>query len=401
MKKYILVLVSICSAYCVPAYSQDDIKKLTIPSSPAFSILGFEPTSVMKPTSNKDLATDVLNSFDKNGKLLMNLGLEVSPYWLQSKPNLTRDQYIKSDPWQTFLQSFSLSAATVKDSASGSHKLGGGFRFKILNGSPVQALAAAEKEVTDVDEVISAIADLRSNGTATIVNAIKFIKEKILGGKFSQKVSEKALAEAIKIKGQFGDSTEGVKLFAEAINKALETDAAILADEVLTISKQRLGLILEFAGASAFNTSENNKLDKMGFWVNASNYVSASDLFTVTARYMWRNGDSIFRNFDAGLSYTKKNDQYNISLEYMLRWNDARIPDLNSAGEKIKRAESHFTYRLAAQASYLISSKISINLSLGKDFDSQYYNTKGFFSILGLNYSIFNNEKVDTKSKSK
>ncbi len=80
-------LITLLFAFSIALHSlAQDETKLTIPSTPAFSILNYEPTSVMKPTSNKDLAADVLNSFDKDGKLLMNLGLEVSPYWLKSRP---------------------------------------------------------------------------------------------------------------------------------------------------------------------------------------------------------------------------------------------------------------------------------------------------------------------------
>ena len=63
------------------------------PNTPAFSILDYEPTSVMRPSSYKELSADILNSFDENGNLMMNLGLEVTPYWLKSNPELTRESY--------------------------------------------------------------------------------------------------------------------------------------------------------------------------------------------------------------------------------------------------------------------------------------------------------------------
>jgi len=70
-----------------------EVSKLTLPSTPAFSILNFEPSAVMRPTNAKSLSTDVLSSFDKDGKLKMDLGLETSPYWLGAHPNLKMNTY--------------------------------------------------------------------------------------------------------------------------------------------------------------------------------------------------------------------------------------------------------------------------------------------------------------------
>lgn len=65
--------ILIAWAFVFPKLQAQDISKLTIPTSPAFSILDFEPSAIMRPTSARGLAADVLNAFDKNGKLLLNL----------------------------------------------------------------------------------------------------------------------------------------------------------------------------------------------------------------------------------------------------------------------------------------------------------------------------------------
>jgi hypothetical protein len=81
----------------------------------------------------------------------------------------------------------------------------------------------------------------------------------------------------------------------------------------------------------------------------------------------------------------------------MLRWYSADIPDFNIDNQPIVRVEKRFTYRVAFQASYLITQQISFNISVGKDFDSPFNANAGFFSIFGLNYSVFNTEKVKLK----
>ena len=65
---------------------------------------------------------------------------------------------------QGFLQSLSLSAATVKDSVSGDNKLSGGFRFKLINGQPVKELDIARAELKTKTTVLSII-----NGFMNIV----------------------------------------------------------------------------------------------------------------------------------------------------------------------------------------------------------------------------------------
>lgn len=73
------------------------------------------------------------------------------------------------------------------------------------------------------------------------------------------------------------------------------------------------------------------------------------------------------------------------------------MPALNANNQPITRLEKNFTYRLAVQGSYIISRDISVNLSIGKDFDAPFISGKGVFSILGINYSFFSKEPPKLK----
>lgn len=392
-----MILLSLLFSNSLLLCAQDEVKKSTIPSSPAFSILDFEPTAVMRPTSNKDLATDVLNAFDKDGKLLMNLGLEVSPYWLQSRPFLTREKYLNPDPAQAFLQSFSLSAATVKDSASGDNRFGAGFRFKLINGKPVPDLKDAESELKDIQTIQSDIALVKSlSGTVikSVKEAVDFIESTMKKQAFSPAAINNVISNAEGIARSFNDDKQGIDSFADALNNSMNDAKGEPLKKVATLTKQRLGFILELAGATSYNMSSTSNIEKIGVWVNASNYVSSSDLFTLTTRYMYLNRDTLVSNFDAGLAYVKKGSTYNISVEYMLRWYSSQIPDFDINGNRIKRLEADFSYRLAIQGAYIITEQLSINISFGKDFSQPFIGGDSYFSILGLNYSIFNKERV-------
>lgn len=372
--------------------SGQEAAKLTVPSSPAFSILNFEPSAVMRPVNARDLAADVLNAFDENGRLLLNLGLEVMPYWLSSHPTLTRNKYLYPTTGQTFLQSLSFSAATVKDSASGKNKLGAGFRFKLANGRSVPELDTATAELKTRTTVVSIINGIKALVGSAITNrqqAIEAVLTALARASAPQAQRTAVEKDAAQLSGNFTDAPADVRLFLDQlINRRVDAYGQ-LAERVSALLYERKGFILEFAGAAGYYTSGTTGLDKTGIWGNASYFVSPDDLFTLTARFMNKAGDSALRNFDVGLGFLKKAARYNISVESMLRWYRAEVPDFNSVNQPIIRLEKEFTYRLAVQSSYIINNYLSININLGKDFNSPFIGGQGFFSILGFNYSFF------------
>ena len=369
-----------------------DISKLTVPTSPAFSILNHEPTAVMRPTNAKSIATDVLNSFDKEGKLIMNLGLEVAPYWLKSNPRLTRETYLHPDMGQTFLQSLSLSAATVKDSASGDNKLSAGFRFKLYNGEPVTELEVASNELktrTTIVTVITGIKSVVGDEINTRQKAIDAIVSALTRKKTPQSIIDSLTIESEVLAANYTDTNTGIKDFLDQLLNDRVEAYGELARKVSDLLYERTGFIVEFAGASGFNTSKNNSVEKIGFWGNISYSGSPDNFFTLTARYMFSNKDSVLSNLDVGIGFLKKSVNYNISVEAIFRHYRAEIRDRNINNLPIKRIEKDFTSRFAVQGSYIISKDVSVNISLGKDFNSPFINRSGFFSILGLNYSLF------------
>ena len=389
--------------FCIlqQAYAQE-IPKLNIPSTPAFSILDFEPSAVMRPATAKALATDVLNSFDENGKLLMNLGLEVSPYWLKSHPDLKRKDYLHPNFGQAFKQTFTFSAATVKDSSTGSNKLGAGFKFRVADGRPTDELDAEEKKLVDYATITGIIASARSmideeDTKATVVGTIE---ANLTANNADAQTIASVKSLAASLEGEFGDTEEELKKFVEKIvTERDNTEEVIgLKQKVSDLTYDRRGFVLEFAGATGYNSTDQN-LDRLGFWGNASYFVSPNDFFTLTGRYLHQDNDTSVTNIDVGLGFLKKNEKYNISIEGMFRWYRAEIPDFNSLGQPILRLEKDFTYRLAVQGSYIIGKDISINISVGKDFDSPFISRQGVFSILGLNYTLFSKESPQMAGK--
>ena len=381
-----------------------DIQSLRAPSTPAFSILNFEPSSILKPSSLKDIGGDIMNSFDANGKLKMNLGLEFTPYWLSSRPYLTFEQYTKPKLGQVFLQTLNISAATVRDSVNKKDKFGVGIRFQLKNGEPHPEYINKQKILKNRLSMQSIATIGRANVSAGVITTTAEAKDffsdfiKDSGTEFSESEKEelqKIFNETIK---NFTDNT--LKEFFEALNLKLNEVNSPLVTKVAELSKKRVGLFLEFAGATGFSSSTNNQtLERAGVWFTTSYYYKTGDSWFASARYQFSNRDTSQNNFDFGFSYAKELKSFSLSTEGMFRWYRATIPDLNINNQRILRLEKDFTWRFALQGTYLISDGISFNLSLGKDFDSPFVSREGFFSIFGLNYALF--RKVPTKVSSK
>ena len=72
--------------------SQFSIDELRAPTSPAFTILNVAPTNVVRPNTPRQLALEILSATERSGgDLPSNLALEIAPYWLFDRPNLTFD----------------------------------------------------------------------------------------------------------------------------------------------------------------------------------------------------------------------------------------------------------------------------------------------------------------------
>jgi hypothetical protein len=66
---------------------------LSVPTSPAFTVLGITPETVIRPTSPRQFATALLNGADPNGNFQMGFALETAPYLLFAGNELALKQY--------------------------------------------------------------------------------------------------------------------------------------------------------------------------------------------------------------------------------------------------------------------------------------------------------------------
>ena len=90
------------------------VDKLKTPSSPAFVLLGVEPTSVERPSTPAGFATTVLNRTNNFINLPTDFTLQVSPFWLFGHPDLTwRDDSSRS-VGEALMRTATISVASVE-----------------------------------------------------------------------------------------------------------------------------------------------------------------------------------------------------------------------------------------------------------------------------------------------
>lgn len=381
------------------SYSQN----LSLPNTPAFSILGYEPSSIMRPNNYKQLSSDVLNSFDENGDLKMNLGMEVSPYWLQSRSELTREQYLNVKGLDLVKQTFVLSAASVRDSISNKDNLGFGFRTQIQRGKLTKPFYKKNNLLEDFEYLTKHIASIKSihindmKDTEDVISKISDLSKtkKIEPNGISRYISTVALDEVIeranKMKSSYTNDNASIIKFCEDLITEIMNSQDKLAEEIIELENKRIGLSIEIAGAGKFttNSSSSKSFEKIGFWVNLNNFFTEEDAWTITGRVFGNTNDTLSINTDVGIGYIKVKKDYSISVEGMFRWYRMEIPTFDFNNLPITSVERDFTYRLASQISYKITNDISINFNIGKDFNSPKLTGSTFFSMFGINYSLF------------
>jgi hypothetical protein len=378
--------------------------ELAVPSTPAFSILNYEPAAIMRPTNPKELSADVLNSFDKNGKLLMNVGLEVAPYWLKSRPGLTRAEYFNAKGGQAFRQSLMISIATVKDTITNNNKLGAGFRFRLSGGKVTAEYTVKEQQLISRATMMSVVSSARAFiqitnpalSLKTRQEVIEFIRSAFANpasGLTPQQLEE-FLKYAQNLSSNYSDAQTDLLAFTAAINTKIDEASDDIKKEVVALSRKRIGLTTEIAGAASFYKTTHEQFEKAGIWFNAANVRSQTDSWNFSIRYLFMGKDSVNSNLDFGGAYIKELSNFSFSIEAMGRVFHGKMHTVDVDNNDVTRTDNGMTWRLAAQASYKIAQDISVNLSLGKNFDSPFLQDAGFFSIFGVRYSIFKNSKA-------
>lgn len=146
-----------------------------VPESPAFTFLGASPASVSQPGTARDLAIQLVNAFDEQGRVRQGFALELRAAYLNPIP---LDRYQRF--WPRLVYNAQLSAGTVETpGATGSTDIAVGLRVTLvdksdpmLSGHYVQDLAAVINECKPQQP-----GDPKDNALACMAERSKKIRE--------------------------------------------------------------------------------------------------------------------------------------------------------------------------------------------------------------------------------
>lgn len=252
----------------LPSLSVDSltINDLRTPTSPAFIILGIEPTAVERPTTPRALALGLVSATDGGTVIPENYALEFAPYWLNRHPNLTFDDYFHARGIQAIKQTFSLSFATSRGGEDSTiTNVGGGFRVIPVPGRTSRLL---ERIVTEMDSI-------QAVGSQSLVPEL---------GEAEEALEEDTLAlEDARIAGdevRVRELTQKVRADRERLARAQEKWLAMadtlskLARRFETENQERVGFIFQLAGAVGATYPQNDfsagQLNRLGAWTTLS-----------------------------------------------------------------------------------------------------------------------------------
>ncbi len=439
MRKASLYFLMLFVLQCYRSDAQRDTTKTVsldnfrMPTTPAASLLNMGAYSISRPTTPKGVSTALLSSLGSNG-LQPNANFEFAPYWLKSRRFLTFDDYyglkngVAANEGQAIdknmLRSLAISFATnklndQKDTIHGTN-LSIGLRTQIFSGHAssdmVKAFHKLDIASRSKNMIRSALTRVRMHSQDSIIQKLVLgqvhfpqLVMRLQGGvtallninrdiatEDTAEVRSRAfklLADLEQLVGENGLTGEmALKLLDSKIDDTVKD--ALEFQEIANADKSKVGFLWEvaIAGVQHFPDDSYNKssFQKMGIWSTLS-YRSEDQRseFSLLLRKTFTNNDSASSNLDLGLSATRIVDKgFNYGLECIYRSYEFRYLTKDFNGNNITAIKSGSTYRLALNMEYKISEVISLNASIGKDFDGPFVTKNNFLSVIGANISL-------------
>lgn len=342
------------------APAEHSINLLRAPALPAFVLLGLESSSISRPANVSDFALKFQSDTESLGVIPGNIGAVISPYWLSSHGQSTYDQFAAGGGGrQTFLESFSLSVASMSRSAEGSSvdtiALGVGISFSLLRG----------RIDTEYNDYGTRLQSIRENLDALLVTFSLTVEEFIEADPEIQRLEadlaaapNQALADSIGplIETELDRVTDAWERALRAGDSGNDLLSRI-AEEAKDLRVKRKGAFLDLAAGAVWEfpgkVVDEKSLLNWGAWLTGGyegTSTSALGLFRVLGD---RPRDEVM--FDVGLRVlVDQAGGFSASVEALHRWDSTQ--------------DDGGTWRTAVVIDYALPSNRGVSLTLGRDF---------------------------------
>ena len=165
LRLHVAVLVAGCAivVQARTAFAQSSVppafNAARTPTSPAFTIMGIEPTSVERPSNPTDLALAFLSQVEDTSIVPADFALEVSPYWLVGRPRLTWSDDAARSVRESLMRTaaFSIGTGEVGTTSAPVRALAVGARTSVFSG---RLSAESRRQIEELEKRLQAEAAL-------------------------------------------------------------------------------------------------------------------------------------------------------------------------------------------------------------------------------------------------
>lgn len=402
--------------------SQEKLNSLTAPSSPASSILGLQPTTILSPKSYQTLETAIFSNFINNYSPIVpnDFALEFTPYWAKNN-RLSIEEYLypKSGIHQ-FIRNSSFSIASTQNyilgDSTSTNGLAFGYRTTFYFGNKkdreiIQQHEAKSDRKNRIynkigiraeklgdDNNIKNKADFLGEIKSTILDAFRMYEDE----EESEILTNKILLDSETLpeldKAKISDFVEG---FRNLVDNNLKGD--ILFNEYKAYIRERQGLEIDIAYANLLNFPTNSFeysfIPRQSFWITPTYRFKDKLTFLKVLgvlRYEWYNLDyfkkyfpntNIYKNnFDFGFALSTKINRFSFQFELVGRKSNSEIPaGTDNLGNELFRKDHKSDNQYIGTFNYNLTDQIIISYNIGNRFDPIQNSNNTLVSSLSLN----------------
>ena len=347
----------------VPAFNT-----IRTPTSPAFTLLGVEPSAVERPNTPAGLAVSLLNAAGDLNSAPKDFALEVSPYWLVGHPRLTWENDARRSPAKSLLRTLSLSMATAEigTEAAPVTGLSVGGRASLFSGKLTED---TKRALVDLQKSLGAESALALRMMATRLTALGVL---LKTGKIDAAEHDRRMQDIL------DNTIHSDEYRQDPVVKAVEKQMENLA-------VNREGFVLELAGAASWSFANavwtDRQFDRWGVWLTPS-FQSARVSTVGVIRYQSKDSELDSHALDLGVRATRSADRYAFSVEYVNR----SFPDSDNATR----------HRLIGIAEYRVAPQTWLCATFGRDHSNLHQGS--LVARLGVSFN-FSQDRYDFMPK--
>lgn len=352
--RHLLLAAGAAFVAALPVRAQDDpleLENLKTPTSPAFVILGVEPTSVERPTTPRAFALSLYSGSQSGGGIIPeNYAAELAPFWMRRQPQVTWEEYFE-DPTPGLLQTFTISLATRSMLVGTDSSTGVGLG---LRASPIVGRASA-----------------RADSLAHHLDTLQNVRLDLL--------------DSLRM-ARIANNTERIEFWQDSLNDNA-TAAQGVAQE-LQANDERVGLRLELAGAVSGHYPDNDfragKVGSAGAWGTlAYRPENMSVDLLMVGRYLRNEGDAEQNVWDVGGRAVLLYNRFSGSVEWVVR----SASDSEGPGPGGQPALDSGN-RVVGLLEYRATDDLYVSFSFGQDYPREGDDRQPLVAILGGQFNF-------------